>query len=282
MSLQRYDHAPPLKPVLDGTHNSVYMAASGRLAFQSLGVALQTTNARNLRSRKAIVSLRSLLPQPSGSASWCRDDLKKHVEMLFIFILDESGNWGICICHEAKLVPNLAHNIEQYLRKIEVPWNPVPASSWSIFQALYGACACRTSCDHMASFSVSYFALIVAIALLLVQRRTTSNNCQCRHRRYIVKRQQPLVLPDDKTTWLSPHAFFLVTNPRCVLLCIVAQTVSGAAVTAAVCPAGRDIIPAVGFSNYACHKKDRRDVKTFFCPLANDVNQQRLILKNVI
>jgi hypothetical protein len=154
MSLQRYDNAPPLKPVLDGTHNSVYMAASGRLAFQSLGVALQTANARNLRSRKATVSLRSL-PQPSGSASWCRDDLKRNVERLFIFILDESGNWGICICHVAKLVPNLAHNIEQYLWKIEVPWNPVPASSRSIFQTLSAACACRTSCDHMACFSVS-------------------------------------------------------------------------------------------------------------------------------
>jgi hypothetical protein len=39
------------------------VGACKRLAFQSLSVALQTVNARMLRSRKALVAPLSLLPQ---------------------------------------------------------------------------------------------------------------------------------------------------------------------------------------------------------------------------
>jgi hypothetical protein len=49
-------------------HTSMTVGACKRLAFQSLSVALQTANARMLRSRKAIVAPLSL-PQLPGAAS---------------------------------------------------------------------------------------------------------------------------------------------------------------------------------------------------------------------
>jgi hypothetical protein len=50
-------------------HTSMTVGACKRLAFQSLSVALQTANARMLRSRKAFVSPLSLLPKIPGAAS---------------------------------------------------------------------------------------------------------------------------------------------------------------------------------------------------------------------
>jgi hypothetical protein len=50
-------------------HTSMTVGACKRLAFQSVSVALQTANSRMLRSRKALVSSLSLLPQLPGSAS---------------------------------------------------------------------------------------------------------------------------------------------------------------------------------------------------------------------
>jgi hypothetical protein len=49
-------------------HTSMTVGACKRLAFQSLSVALQTANARMLRSTKALVAPLSLLPLP-GAAS---------------------------------------------------------------------------------------------------------------------------------------------------------------------------------------------------------------------
>jgi hypothetical protein len=49
-------------------HTSVTVGACKRLAFQSLSVALQTENSRKLRSRKALFSPLSILPQLPGSA----------------------------------------------------------------------------------------------------------------------------------------------------------------------------------------------------------------------
>jgi Ni2+-binding GTPase involved in maturation of urease and hydrogenase len=50
-------------------HTSTTVGACKRLAFQSLSVAMQTANARMLRSRKALDSPLSLLPQRPGAAS---------------------------------------------------------------------------------------------------------------------------------------------------------------------------------------------------------------------
>jgi hypothetical protein len=50
-------------------HTSMTVGACKRRAFQSLSVALQTANARMLRSRKALVAPLSLLPQLPGAAS---------------------------------------------------------------------------------------------------------------------------------------------------------------------------------------------------------------------
>jgi hypothetical protein len=50
-------------------HTSITVGACKRLAFQSRSVALQTANSRMLRSRKALVSPLSLLPQLPGSES---------------------------------------------------------------------------------------------------------------------------------------------------------------------------------------------------------------------
>jgi hypothetical protein len=50
-------------------HTSMTVGVCKWLAFQSLSVALQTANARMLRSRKALVAPLSLLPQLPGAAS---------------------------------------------------------------------------------------------------------------------------------------------------------------------------------------------------------------------
>jgi hypothetical protein len=60
-------------------HTSKTVGACKRLAFQSLSVALQTANARMLRSRKALVSSPSLVPQLSGPASSRKKELRKAV-----------------------------------------------------------------------------------------------------------------------------------------------------------------------------------------------------------
>jgi hypothetical protein len=50
-------------------HTCMTVGACKLLAFKFLSVALQTVNARMLRSRKALVAPLSLLPQPPGAAS---------------------------------------------------------------------------------------------------------------------------------------------------------------------------------------------------------------------
>jgi hypothetical protein len=68
-------------------HTSMTVGACKRLAFQSLNAALQTANARMLRSRKALVAPLSL-PQLPGAASQCRDELRKIVQRVIFFFID--------------------------------------------------------------------------------------------------------------------------------------------------------------------------------------------------
>jgi hypothetical protein len=96
-----------------------------------------------------------------------------------------------------------------------------------------------------------YLALIVAIVLLLLQRRETIKNYHYRHRHYIVIHRQPLCVVQRQNISLSPYALFQVTNRRNVLFCNVAQPVTRATVSAVVCPTWRDITQAVGFHNGA-------------------------------
>jgi hypothetical protein len=57
-------------------HTCMTVGACKRLDFQSLSVALRTAYSRILRSRKALVSPLSLLPQLPGSGSYHRDEMR--------------------------------------------------------------------------------------------------------------------------------------------------------------------------------------------------------------
>jgi hypothetical protein len=61
-------------------HTARTVGVCKRLAFQCLSFALQTANARMVRPRKALVSRLSVIPQLLGSASWCRDELRRTVQ----------------------------------------------------------------------------------------------------------------------------------------------------------------------------------------------------------
>jgi uncharacterized MAPEG superfamily protein len=109
-------------------------------------------------------------------------------------------------------------------------------------------CWLHLPCGHGAL--PLYLAVILAIVLLLLQRRTRKTNYHYRHR----------------------------PNPRNVLFCNVAQPASRATVAAVVCPNWRDTTQAVGFHHYICLslKKEfcisvlwllfhRRSVSALFC-----------------